>query len=292
MGTGKEQAELWGPGARDWSDYNEPMCTPFYQAALDATGVGPGTALLDIGCGGGFALLLAARRGATVSGLDATPALLDIARERVPAAVLAVGDLEDPLPFEPGGFDVVTAFNSIQYAADPVAAVKNMSQLVRPRGLISLLVWGPPEQCESGVMFAELGPLLPPSPEEPDEAPGAIAWSEDGQLEHLAELAGLIPVAVEDVSNPLIYPDLATAVRTQLSSGRPAPPSSTPGWPPSAGRSPAPSPTAGSRTAPTARTTCSVTWSRGPKQRRRRRGSVPRPYVLHGARRTPPYVAE
>jgi SAM-dependent methyltransferase len=219
MGTGKEQAELWGPGARDWSDYNEPMCTPFYQAALDATGVGPGTALLDIGCGGGFALLLAARRGATVSGLDATPALLDIARERVPAAVLAVGDLEDPLPFEPGGFDVVTAFNSIQYAADPVAAVKNMSQLARPGGLISLLVWGPPEQCESGVMFAELGPLLPPSPDEPDGAPGAIAWSEDGQLEHLAELAGLTPVGVEDVPNPLIYPDLATAVRTQLSSG-------------------------------------------------------------------------
>src|SRR5207253_6894415 len=161
MGTGKEQAELWGPGARDWSDYNEPMCTPFYQAVLDATGVGPDTALLDIGCGGGFALLLAARRGATVSGLDATPALLDIARERVPAAVLAVGDLEDPLPFDAGAFDVVTAFNSVQFAADPVAAVKNMSQLVRPGGLISQLVWGPPEQCESGVMFAELGPLLP-----------------------------------------------------------------------------------------------------------------------------------
>ena len=32
---------LWGPGARDWSDYNEPMCTPFYEAVLDATGVGP-----------------------------------------------------------------------------------------------------------------------------------------------------------------------------------------------------------------------------------------------------------
>jgi SAM-dependent methyltransferase len=192
------------------------MCTPFYEAVLDATGVRPGTALLDIGCGGGFALLLAARRGATVSGLDATPALLDIARERVPAASLAVGDLEDPLPFEPGGFDVVTAFNSVQYAADPVAAVKNMSQLVRPGGLVSLLVWGPPARCESGVLFAQLGPLLPPGP---DEAPGAIAWSEDGQLEHLAGLAGLTPVAVEDVPNPLTYPDLATAVRTQLSSG-------------------------------------------------------------------------
>ena len=72
MGTGKEQAELWGPGARDWSDYNEPMCTPFYEAVLDATDVGAGTTLLDVGCGGGFAMLLAARRGATVSGIDAT----------------------------------------------------------------------------------------------------------------------------------------------------------------------------------------------------------------------------
>ena len=216
MGTGKEQAELWGPGARDWSDYNEPMCTPFYAAVLDAAEVGPGTALLDVGCGGGFAMLLAAGRGATVSGIDATPALLDIARERNPGASVTVGDLEDPLPFAPGVFDVVTAFNSVQYAADPVAVVKNMSQVARPGGFVSLLVWGPPEQCESGVMFTELGPLLPPTP---PGAPGVVAWSEDGQLERLATMAGLTPLAVRDVPNPLMYPDLATAVRTQLSSG-------------------------------------------------------------------------
>ena len=88
------------------------MCTPFYAAVLDATAVGAGTRLLDVGCGGGFALLLAARRGAR-DGLDATAALLDIARERVPAASLVVGDLEDPLPFDPGSFDVITAFNAI-----------------------------------------------------------------------------------------------------------------------------------------------------------------------------------
>ena len=216
MGTGKEQAELWGPGARDWSDYNEPMCTPFYEAVLDATEVGPGTRLLDVGCGGGFAMLLAAGRGATVSGIDTTPALLDIVRERVPRASLAIADLEDPLPFDAGEFDVVTAFNSVQYAADPVAALKNMSHVTKPGGLISVMVWGPPAQCESGVLFTELGPLMPPAP---PGAPGAIAWSEDGQLEQLAATAGLTPLAVKDVPNPLIYPDLATAVRTQLSSG-------------------------------------------------------------------------
>src|SRR5260370_39024301 len=105
MGTGKEQAELWGPGARDWSDYNEPMCTPFYEAVLDATGVGAGTRLLDVGGGGGFALLLAARRGAITPGLHVTPALLDSARDRVPAPPLAGGALEHPPPVAGGGVE-------------------------------------------------------------------------------------------------------------------------------------------------------------------------------------------
>jgi SAM-dependent methyltransferase len=192
------------------------MCTPFYTAVLEATGVGPGTDLLDVGCGGGFALMLAAHRGATVTGLDATQSLLDIAHERVPEAALVQGDLEDPLPFDEGHFDVVTAFNSVQYADDPVSVVKYMSHVTRPGGLISFLVWGPPEQCESGAMFREMGPLMPPAP---PAAPGAVAWSEDGELEELATLAGLEPLQVTDVANPLIYPDLATAVRTQLSSG-------------------------------------------------------------------------
>jgi SAM-dependent methyltransferase len=216
MGTGREQAALWGPGARDWADYNEPMCTPFYQAVLDATAVGTGTKILDIGCGGGFALLLAASRGATVSGLDATASLLDIARERVPGASLTIGDLEDPLPYDEGAFDVVTSFNSVQYAADPVSVIKGMSHVTRPGGLVSFVVWGPPEQCESAVLFSELGPLLPPAP---PAAPGAVAWSEEGKLKDLAAQAGLTPLTVADVPNPLAYPDLATAVRTQLSSG-------------------------------------------------------------------------
>ena len=67
-----------------------------------------------------------------MSGIDATAALVEIARERIPGAPLAVGDLEDPLPYDAGAFDVVTAFNSVQYAGDPVAVVKNMSHVSGP----------------------------------------------------------------------------------------------------------------------------------------------------------------
>jgi len=216
MGSGTEQAALWGPGARDWADYNEPMCTPFYENVLDAAGVTAGTRLLDVGCGGGYALLLAARRGAIVTGLDSTPELLEIARERVPDAVLAEGDLEEPLPFDAASFDVVTAFNSVQYAADAVSAMKNLAHVARPGGRVAVLVWGPPAECDSGVMFQEFAKILPPAP---PAAPGAVAWSEDGSLVALADAAGLATASVHDVANPLIYPDLATAVRTQLSSG-------------------------------------------------------------------------
>jgi SAM-dependent methyltransferase len=118
------QGRLWGPGARDWSELNEPSCVPFYEAVFDAIAVRPGTALLDARCGGGFALQLAAKRGAAVTGLDACGPLLDIARERVPDADLRQGDLES-LPFAEHMFDAVTAFNSIQFASDLLAVMAN-----------------------------------------------------------------------------------------------------------------------------------------------------------------------
>ena len=78
MGSAQVQGKLWGPGARDWAELNEPSCTPFYEAVFDAIAVGPGMVMLDAGCGGGFALQLAAKRGATVTGFDAR----SIARHR------------------------------------------------------------------------------------------------------------------------------------------------------------------------------------------------------------------
>jgi hypothetical protein len=63
-----------------------------------------------------------------------------------------------------------------------------------------LLVWGAPDKCQSGVIFAELGPLPPAPP----AAPSSVAWSEDGQLEALAARAGLTPLTVADIPNPLI----------------------------------------------------------------------------------------
>jgi hypothetical protein len=73
-----------------------------------------------------------------------------------------------------------------------------------------------PERCESRVILAAIGGLLPPPP---PGAEGPFALSLPGKLEELATVAGLAPGRADEVPTPLIYPDLDTAVRTQLSSG-------------------------------------------------------------------------
>jgi ubiquinone/menaquinone biosynthesis C-methylase UbiE len=122
MGTAQIQGELWGARAREWAELQEGAFRPLYEAAFDAAKVREGTMLLDAGCGAGLALQVAAAKRASVSGIDASEALVAIARERLPGVDIRIGEIEE-LPFADAAFDVVTGFNSFQYAADRVRAL-------------------------------------------------------------------------------------------------------------------------------------------------------------------------
>lgn len=215
MGSSAVQGELWGRAARDWAQFNEPSCEPFYEAVFDAIGLSDGQSLLDAGCGSGLALQLAAKRGAIISGLDASAELLQIARERVPDGIIEQGDLE-AIPFPDDSFDAVTVFNSVQYAADPVGALREFRRVAKPGAPVAILTWGAAEDCETRVILAAIGSMLPPPP---PGAAGPFALSQPGRLEELVTAAGLTPDSIGDVATPYVYPDLDTAVRAQLSSG-------------------------------------------------------------------------
>src|SRR5919198_2686775 len=125
MGSATVQGQLWGRAAHDWAELQEPTALPLWEAMLDAAAIGPGTRVLDAGCGGGGASMLAASRGAFVNGLDAAQALLAIARERVPDADFHVGDLE-ALPYADGTFDAIIAADVLPYVADPDTALAEL----------------------------------------------------------------------------------------------------------------------------------------------------------------------
>ncbi len=214
MGTAKMQGQIWGARAKDWADVQESVAIPMYEAVLQKSGTGQGTAVLDIGCGSGIFCELAAKRGAAVSGLDASDALLEIARERLPGGDFRTGEMEE-IPYADRTFDVVTAFNSFQFAANPVAALQEASRVSRT-GTVVVAVFGKPGESESTAYISAMGSLLPPPP---PGAPGPFALSADGALEALAQKAGLRADQVETVACPWEYRDDETALRGLLSAG-------------------------------------------------------------------------
>lgn len=80
----EESGHAWGARATDWAHLMEAYARPANDDVFDRLDVGHGTRLLDIACGSGYAAWVAADRGAEVSGVDAAPRLLDIARARTP----------------------------------------------------------------------------------------------------------------------------------------------------------------------------------------------------------------
>lgn len=213
MGTAQIQGRLWGARAADWACANEPAWQPLYEAVLDRIGVGPGTRLLDVGCGAGGALLAAQRRGAEVSGLDASENLAAIARQRLPDARIEVGEMEQ-LPFADETFDVVTGINSFQFAGDMVRALREAGRVCRGGGTVAALVWGRKEECD--LLNAILPPVFALLPAAPTAAPSP-PLHEPGVIESVMQQAGLTPEDAHDIDAPLVFPDRPTAVRAILS---------------------------------------------------------------------------
>ena len=123
MSAAAVQRRLWGTDPQAWADLAEPHNRPLFEAVLDAAQVGDGTRVLDVGCGSGLTLVLARERGAVPSGIDISPGLLGVARERLPDADLREGDMET-LPFADDAFDAVLGVNAFQFAGDPERALR------------------------------------------------------------------------------------------------------------------------------------------------------------------------
>jgi 2-polyprenyl-3-methyl-5-hydroxy-6-metoxy-1,4-benzoquinol methylase len=214
MGSAQAQGQVWGVQARNWANLMERMSLPIYHVVFDKTNVGRGTRLLDIGCGTGMAAQLAAKLGAIVTGLDASEAELVIARERVPNGDFRCGEMEE-LPYTDASFDVVTGFDSLQFADDPLKALQEARRVARPGGYIAMATPGRTEDSEFSTTLKAVMDCLPSQP----PAARTFLLAEPGKLEALMEQVGLTIRSRGDVSCPFTYPDDETAWKTISSSG-------------------------------------------------------------------------
>jgi SAM-dependent methyltransferase len=214
-GSGVVQGTLWSAAAEDWASLMEPHGRPLFDAVLATDLFTPGARVLDAGCGSGLFAQLIAARGCTVTGFDASEALLAVARRRSPAVPFHHGDLE-ALPFPDEHFDVVTGINAFQYAADPRHALAEAGRVTRRGGHVVVATWGLPHVCEAAAYIAALRPLLPPPP---PGASGPFALSDEVALKSLVTSAGLSWQSIANVDLMWLFEDIRTALAAMLSAG-------------------------------------------------------------------------
>jgi SAM-dependent methyltransferase len=206
--------QAWSERALDCAYLFEPFARPTYQAVFAQFGIQDGANLLDMACGSGYAAMMAAERGASVAGIDASAGLIEIARARVPTGDFRVGDMSD-LPFASASVDFVTSFDAIFPGWEQ--ALAEAVRVLRPGGLFGFTGWGSPRRREHLAYFMALVDISPP--EHIQESMVGMAAGRPGVAEKLLTDAGLELLERDTVDCVSEWPDVPTAVRALTAVG-------------------------------------------------------------------------
>ncbi|WP_328224093.1 class I SAM-dependent methyltransferase [Streptomyces sp. NBC_00104] len=206
------------------------MLVPLYEAVHRRLDVGTGTRLLGLGCGSGLALLMAASRGASVTGVDSgSPERTALARERLQpegwgtrarVGTRVVDGVPEDAVRGPGDppYNLVTAFEPIGCLAGDSEGLGELLAAATPlaeRGAPVILAgWGPPERCTTSTVLRVATKLA-----DPLRSAGSWRPALRDDLEEVAQRAGLKPDGSGRVACPFGYANVDNAVRGLLSTG-------------------------------------------------------------------------
>ncbi len=162
-----------------WMDGNYDYFSRFMESSAvefaDRVGVACGDELLDVACGSGQLALIAARRGARVTGVDIATNSVEAARGRAPSEGLDAqfdeGDAE-ALPYQDGSFDTVATIFGAMFAPRPELVARELVRVCRPGGTIALAHWT--RDGFVGKMFAAIGRYVPAAP-----MPSPVLWGSE-----------------------------------------------------------------------------------------------------------------
>jgi SAM-dependent methyltransferase len=176
----------WAAG--DYSRVAELVQDPATRL-VDAVGIEPGMDVLDVAAGTGNVAIPAAQRGARVTGLDLTPELFDVARERAASAGVEVEWIEadaEEMPFEDGRFDRVLSALGVMFTPRHEVMAAELARVTRPDGVIGVVNWTP--EGFVGQLFALLGGYMPPPPSYASPPP---LWGDEAHVRKLFTESGV-----------------------------------------------------------------------------------------------------
>ncbi|MGD9588025.1 MAG: class I SAM-dependent methyltransferase [Pyrinomonadaceae bacterium] len=142
------------------------------EAFVERLNVQPGMKILDVACGSGNLAVIAAKKGADVTGIDIAENLIEAAKKRAEAESLNIkfeqGDAE-AMPYAEDSFDLVMTMFGAMFAPRPAVTASELVRVCRPGGRIAMANWTP--TGFAGQMFKLSTKYLPP----PDMPP-PVLW--------------------------------------------------------------------------------------------------------------------
>jgi SAM-dependent methyltransferase len=140
------------------------------EAFVEGLGIGPGTAMLDLGCGDGTTAVPAARLGADVLGVDVAANLVAAGNARTAAEELGnlrfeQGDASDLSGLEDDRFDLVISVFGAMFAPRPEDVAKEMVRVAKPGGRVVMANWIPGDPTLVAQILRISAAYAPPPPE-------------------------------------------------------------------------------------------------------------------------------
>jgi SAM-dependent methyltransferase len=147
-------AERFSETAAGYAATMAPSLRPVAAEVVRRAAMAPSERVLDIGTGTGIAAAVARGEGRQVTGIDAAPGMLAIARSEVEGVTFEEMDFTS-LRFADHSFEVVIAVHSLLFATDRVGALAEWLRVIGPRGRLSLSVPGPSSRTPTAI-YAEI----------------------------------------------------------------------------------------------------------------------------------------
>lgn len=131
--------QLWNRRSATWEHHGSASLERVIDAVVEVSAAGPGRVVADLGCGGGQLTIPLARHGARVTGVDISPRMVDLLREKATLEGLEVDGVVGPIQgvaFPPGTLDLVVSNYAMHHVRDDnkAAVVRAAVSWLRPGG--------------------------------------------------------------------------------------------------------------------------------------------------------------
>nr|WP_239062955.1 class I SAM-dependent methyltransferase [Streptomyces sp. SID13031] len=156
-----------------------------------------GKRVVDLGTGTGNAALLAAERGAVVTGVDPAARLVEVARKRATErglqAEFLIGDAAS-IPVEDGTADLLLSVFAVIFAPDADAAIAEMVRATAPDGVIRLTSWVPggSMMAINGAAGKFMAEVFGSGPAPDPDAPKPLGWHDEPALQEAFAKHGFV----------------------------------------------------------------------------------------------------